>query len=108
MKRVGLRLKFAVLFILVVTVALGAVLRPGDEMLSVTSKPYDTLEGIIGITGSHPGSRFHHADHRYVHLLLQGIQRISAGCIAGNHNRLYVLGFQKTDNLPRKPDNVFL
>ena len=38
------------------TVALGAVLRPGDEMLSVTSKPYDTLEGIIGITGSHPGS----------------------------------------------------
>ncbi|NLO40112.1 MAG: hypothetical protein GX115_11680 [Ruminiclostridium sp.] len=27
------------------------VLRPGDEMLSVTGKPYDTLEEIIGIRG---------------------------------------------------------
>ena len=27
------------------------VLRPGDELLSVTGKPYDTLEEIIGIRG---------------------------------------------------------
>ena len=31
------------------TVALSANLRPGDEILSPTGKPYDTLEGVIGI-----------------------------------------------------------
>lgn len=36
-------------------IALSAILRPGDEMLSISGKPYDTLEEIIGIrpgTGS--------------------------------------------------------
>lgn len=31
------------------TVALSANLRPGDEILSPVGKPYDTLEGVIGI-----------------------------------------------------------
>ena len=31
------------------TVALSANLRPGDELLSPVGKPYDTLEGLIGI-----------------------------------------------------------
>ena len=33
------------------TIALSAILRPGDELLSPVGKPYDTLEGIIGING---------------------------------------------------------
>ncbi len=32
------------------TVALFAFLRPGDTMLSITGKPYDTLDEVIGIT----------------------------------------------------------
>lgn len=32
--------------------ALGAVLRPGDEILAVSGKPYDTLEEVIGIRKS--------------------------------------------------------
>ena len=32
------------------TVALFAFLRPGDKMLSITGKPYDTLDEVIGIT----------------------------------------------------------
>ncbi len=32
------------------TVALFALLRPGDTLLSITGKPYDTLDEIIGIT----------------------------------------------------------
>ncbi len=32
------------------TVALNAMLRPGDTMLSITGKPYDTLDKVIGIT----------------------------------------------------------
>jgi len=38
------------------TVALFGVLRPGDTMLSVTGIPYDTLRGVIGITGNGNGS----------------------------------------------------
>ena len=33
------------------TIALSSILRPGDELLSPVGKPYDTLEGIIGIDG---------------------------------------------------------
>lgn len=40
------------------TTALSAVLRPGDELLTPVGKPYDTLEGVIGIKGDDnpPGS----------------------------------------------------
>ena len=33
------------------TVGLFGLLRPGDTLLSVTGKPYDTLEEVIGLTG---------------------------------------------------------
>ena len=36
------------------TVALFGVLRPGDRMVCVTGKPYDTIEPVIGISGN-PG-----------------------------------------------------
>ncbi len=36
--------------------ALFGVLRPGDTMLSVTGTPYDTLQGVIGITKGYSGS----------------------------------------------------
>jgi len=35
-------------------VALSAILRPGDELLSPVGKPYDTLEGVIGIKKNNP------------------------------------------------------
>ena len=36
--------------------ALFGILRPGDTMLSVTGKPYDTLEEVIGLRGRGQGS----------------------------------------------------
>lgn len=33
------------------TIGLFGLLRPGDTMLSVTGKPYDTLEDVIGLSG---------------------------------------------------------
>ena len=36
------------------TVALSANLRPGDELLSPVGRPYDTLEGVIGIKEDNP------------------------------------------------------
>lgn len=38
------------------TVALFGVLRTGDKLVSLTGKPYDTLEEVIGIRGSGNGS----------------------------------------------------
>jgi cystathionine beta-lyase family protein involved in aluminum resistance len=39
-----------------ISIALFGVLRPGDELLYMTGKPYDTLEEIVGIRGSGNGS----------------------------------------------------
>jgi len=36
--------------------ALYGILRPGDELLSVAGRPYDTLEEVIGLRGQHQGS----------------------------------------------------
>lgn len=38
------------------TVALFGILRPGDTMLCVTGRPYDTLIGVLGIDGHTDGS----------------------------------------------------
>ena len=38
------------------TVALSAILRPGDELLSPVGRPYDTLEGVIGIKKNKVGT----------------------------------------------------
>ncbi|RSK27114.1 methionine gamma-lyase family protein [Bacillus sp. HMF5848] len=39
-----------------ITVALFGVLRPGDELLYITGKPYDTLDEIVGLRGQDNGS----------------------------------------------------
>ncbi|QTM99494.1 hypothetical protein ERJ70_09375 [Sediminibacillus dalangtanensis] len=39
-----------------ITTALFGLLRPGDELLYMTGKPYDTLEEVIGSRGSNNGS----------------------------------------------------
>ncbi|MBS4199053.1 methionine gamma-lyase family protein [Bacillus sp. FJAT-49732] len=39
-----------------ISIALFGVLRPGDELLYITGKPYDTLEEVVGIRGENNGS----------------------------------------------------
>ncbi|MDX5475653.1 MAG: aminotransferase class I/II-fold pyridoxal phosphate-dependent enzyme [Bacillaceae bacterium] len=39
-----------------ISIALFGILRPGDELLYITGKPYDTLEEIVGIRGTGVGS----------------------------------------------------
>ncbi|WP_018660240.1 aminotransferase class I/II-fold pyridoxal phosphate-dependent enzyme [Heyndrickxia acidiproducens] len=39
-----------------ITIALFGVLRPGDELLYITGKPYDTLDEIVGTRGNGSGS----------------------------------------------------
>ncbi len=39
-----------------IALALYGNLRPGDELLSISGRPYDTLEEVIGLRGNQPGS----------------------------------------------------
>src|SRR5699024_4921745 len=39
-----------------ISTALFGILRPGDELLYITGKPYDTLEEVIGKRGNNSGS----------------------------------------------------
>ncbi len=56
-----------------ISLCLFGVLRPGDELLFVTGKPYDTLEEVIGIRGSAPGSLSQWGvSYRQVNLLKNG------------------------------------
>ena len=53
-------------------VALAAQLRPGDEMLSVSGKPYDTLEEVIGIRPSSGSLKEYGISYSQVDLLSDG------------------------------------
>lgn len=51
------------------TVALFGNLRPGDEILSPVGKPYDTLDGVIGITDTRGSLKEYGITYRQVDLL---------------------------------------
>lgn len=53
-------------------VALSAILRPGDELLSPVGKPYDTLEEVIGIRESACSLKEFGISYRQVELLPDG------------------------------------
>ncbi len=54
------------------TIALSGNLRPGDELLSPVGKPYDTLEGVIGITPSRGSLAEYGVTYSQVDLLPDG------------------------------------
>lgn len=56
-----------------ISTALFGVLRPGDELLYITGKPYDTLEEVVGIRGDGVGSlKEYHIGYESVHLTAAG------------------------------------
>lgn len=56
-----------------ITLALTGNLRPGDTLLAITGKPYDTLLQVIGIEGSNNGSLKEFGVHyRQIELLSNG------------------------------------
>ena len=62
------------------TLALSANLRPGDELVSVTGKPYDTLEEVIGIRPSRGSLAEYGITYRQIELTKEG--RIDLPAIA--------------------------
>lgn len=39
-----------------ISLVISGILRPGDELLSITGSPYDTLQNVIGIKGNSKGN----------------------------------------------------
>lgn len=51
------------------TVALFAFLRPGDTLLSITGKPYDTLDEVIGIRGNNSSLKSFGVNYKQIDLI---------------------------------------
>ena len=51
------------------TVALFAFLRPGDTMLSICGKPYDTLDEVIGITENASSLKSYNVNYEQIDLV---------------------------------------
>ena len=51
------------------TVALFAMLRPGDTMLSINGKPYDTLDEVIGITENKSSLKSYGVNYEQIELI---------------------------------------
>lgn len=51
------------------TVCLFALLRPGDTLLSITGKPYDTLDEVIGIVENNSSLKSFNIDYKQIDLV---------------------------------------
>ena len=51
------------------TVCLFALLRPGDTFLSITGKPYDTLDEVIGIVENNSSLKSFNIDYKQIDLM---------------------------------------
>jgi len=62
--------------------ALYALLRPGDTLLSVSGKPYDTLDEVIGINGEAGNGSLKDYGVKYSEIPLDGESRIDYRAVA--------------------------
>lgn len=86
-----------------ISTALFGILRPGDELLYITGKPYDTLEEIVGIRGEGTGSlREFNIGYNSVDLLEVGqpdYEKIAASI----HANTKMIGIQRSKGYATRP-----
>ncbi|MBW8348969.1 methionine gamma-lyase family protein [Bacillus sp. IITD106] len=86
-----------------ISIALFGVLRPGDELLYITGKPYDTLEEVVGIRGKNNGSlKEFGIDYNCVDLTETGEIDFSAVSNAMKPNTK-VVGIQRSKGYANRP-----
>ncbi|WP_407946593.1 methionine gamma-lyase family protein [Pontibacillus halophilus] len=86
-----------------ITVSLFGMLRPNDELLYMTGKPYDTLEEIVGVRGEGNGSlKDFHIGYNHVELLKNGQVDFSSVERAMNE-RTKVIGIQRSKGYANRP-----
>jgi len=80
-----------------ITSALFGMLSPGQTLLHVTGKPYDTLHGVIGLSGDHHGSMKHYGiGYAQVEPSADGSPDLDAIRIAACQGDVGVLAIQRS------------
>ncbi|WLR52421.1 methionine gamma-lyase family protein [Bacillus tianshenii] len=86
-----------------ISTALFGVLRPGDELVYMTGKPYDTLEEIVGIRGGGNGSLIDfNISYRAVPLLHDGAVDYKA-VRAAITEKTKMIGIQRSKGYASRP-----
>jgi cystathionine beta-lyase family protein involved in aluminum resistance len=86
-----------------ISIALFGILRPNDELLYITGKPYDTLEEIVGIRGSGVGSlKEFHISYNSVPLTPEGRVDFQAVKEAISE-RTKMIGIQRSKGYATRP-----
>ncbi|MFS0863876.1 aminotransferase class I/II-fold pyridoxal phosphate-dependent enzyme [Fredinandcohnia sp. 179-A 10B2 NHS] len=86
-----------------ISIALFGILRPSDELLYITGKPYDTLEEIVGIRGSGNGSlKEFNIGYNTVNLTSKGMPDFEAIGKA-IHEGTKMIGIQRSKGYATRP-----
>ncbi|MED4162103.1 aminotransferase class I/II-fold pyridoxal phosphate-dependent enzyme [Halalkalibacterium halodurans] len=87
----------------IATVLFG-LLRPGDELLYITGKPYDTLEEVIGIRGEEGGGSLKDFGITYHAVPLTAEQKVDKAAVkAAMNERTKVIGIQRSKGYADRP-----
>lgn len=85
-----------------ISTALFGLLRPGDELLYITGKPYDTLDEVIGIRGNSSGSLMDFGI-TYQHVPLHNGQVDYEKVKEMIHEKTKVIGIQRSKGYDNRP-----
>ncbi|MBP1080111.1 cystathionine beta-lyase family protein involved in aluminum resistance [Bacillus capparidis] len=85
-------------------IALFGVLRPGDELLYMTGKPYDTLEEIVGIRGEKNSGSLKDFNIGYRSIELKSDGKIDYDAVSKAVNKhTKVIGIQRSKGYANRP-----
>jgi cystathionine beta-lyase family protein involved in aluminum resistance len=86
-----------------ISISLFGILRPGDELLYITGKPYDTLDSIVSGQGKDTGS-LHDYGITYKHIDLNEDGTVDFEEVAKNiHSKTKMIGIQRSKGYSDRP-----
>ena len=78
-----------------ISTCLFALLRPGDTMLSISGKPYDTLDSVIGFNNNSSSLKAYNVDYREIDLIDNDFDYDGIREILGN-NKIKLIEIQRS------------
>ena len=86
-----------------ISISLFGILRPGDELLYITGKPYDTLDSIVSGNGKDTGS-LHDFGITYKHIDLNGDGSVNFEEVEKNiTSKTKMIGIQRSKGYSNRP-----
>ncbi len=78
-----------------ISTCLFALLRPGDTMLSISGKPYDTLDSVIGFNNNSSSLKAYNVDYKEIGLIDNDFDYDGIREILGN-NKIKLIEIQRS------------